>query len=432
MENLAALDDSEKKKYLVKAVKNDILSHIDEICTADLEKYGIFSKDIRRLFGTFQKFRILCGISSNVRKANMTDGELREYLISIKIVDPDYDSNPTHRKLGSICHDKCICWITDKYHIDKILKRQNIRYKNKTIYLYRLSYLLFKGLLPVDQSMVVSHTCDNSLCFNPDHLEVISQQENVKDCVNRGRFNRSENRLPQHGLKDLYDYPNLLKFIISRVNKTEKDEWLWLGKLPKDGYPRIGFNKKTYQLPRLVLANKLGINYEQIKVARHLLLDGSEAQRHDLNPDHLYDGTHTDNANDRKEKWTLSRDEVLYIRGELQKVQFTKQGDASAFDFKLSQVMGVSSNIIKSVRLNKKYTTYAGGQSYKGIMGRPVVQLDMNGKFVARYDSITSVVEKLKLTGPNISNVCNGKLKSHKGFIWKFEENYSKPIEKDN
>ncbi len=40
---------------------------------------------------------------------------------------------------------------------------------------------------PVPEGMVVMHTCDNPGCFNPNHLTVGTQSENIQDSVNKGR-----------------------------------------------------------------------------------------------------------------------------------------------------------------------------------------------------------------------------------------------------
>ena len=49
-------------------------------------------------------------------------------------------------------------------------------------------YLLFFGEIP--NGMFVCHKCDNRKCINPGHLFLGSPQENVNDCVSKGRHAR--------------------------------------------------------------------------------------------------------------------------------------------------------------------------------------------------------------------------------------------------
>lgn len=49
---------------------------------------------------------------------------------------------------------------------------------------HRLSYELHKG--PIPKGLVVKHTCDNKLCVNPDHLELGTYSENLKEAYGRG------------------------------------------------------------------------------------------------------------------------------------------------------------------------------------------------------------------------------------------------------
>lgn len=43
---------------------------------------------------------------------------------------------------------------------------------------HRLSYATFVG--PLTPGLVVDHLCENKLCVNPEHLEQVSNSENVK------------------------------------------------------------------------------------------------------------------------------------------------------------------------------------------------------------------------------------------------------------
>ena len=50
---------------------------------------------------------------------------------------------------------------------------------------------------PVPEGMVVMHTCDNSSCFNPNHLVLGTQQDNVNDALAKGRHG-----IPPYALTD--------------------------------------------------------------------------------------------------------------------------------------------------------------------------------------------------------------------------------------
>jgi hypothetical protein len=58
-------------------------------------------------------------------------------------------------------------------------------YKGKTLNLCRVMYETVYGLIP--PGMVVRHKCDNRQCINPEHLEVGTHADNVKDMDQRGR-----------------------------------------------------------------------------------------------------------------------------------------------------------------------------------------------------------------------------------------------------
>ena len=53
-----------------------------------------------------------------------------------------------------------------------------------TLRAHRISYELFVG--PIDQGMVVDHTCGNRRCCNPEHLQAVTSAENQRRAYARG------------------------------------------------------------------------------------------------------------------------------------------------------------------------------------------------------------------------------------------------------
>ena len=61
----------------------------------------------------------------------------------------------------------------------------SLRWKGRTATAHRVAYELTNGEVPV--GAMVLHSCDNSLCCNPQHLYLGDHARNMRDMVERGR-----------------------------------------------------------------------------------------------------------------------------------------------------------------------------------------------------------------------------------------------------
>jgi len=60
---------------------------------------------------------------------------------------------------------------------------------------HRIAYVKAHGIRLSDiDGLVIRHRCDNPSCVNPDHLEVGTQIDNVRDAVQRGRIQKGSKR----------------------------------------------------------------------------------------------------------------------------------------------------------------------------------------------------------------------------------------------
>lgn len=75
------------------------------------------------------------------------------------------------------------------------------KYKGQYWLAHRYSYVLHKGPIPL--GTIIRHTCDNPACINPEHLLAGTQQDNINDCIARGRRYSHPRKLDEYQKKDI-------------------------------------------------------------------------------------------------------------------------------------------------------------------------------------------------------------------------------------
>ena len=81
------------------------------------------------------------------------------------------------------------CWNWER---GKVKKEYGVIYFQRHQYLvHRISAMIFLGF-DIDSSLCVCHSCDNPSCFNPDHLFIGTQQDNLIDAYKKERNAKGE------------------------------------------------------------------------------------------------------------------------------------------------------------------------------------------------------------------------------------------------
>ena len=73
--------------------------------------------------------------------------------------------------------------------------------KKRKTPVHQISYRLWKG--DIEKGLFVCHTCDNRKCFNPEHLWIGTQKDNLQDMKIKGRgVDHKGEKHPQSKLKE--------------------------------------------------------------------------------------------------------------------------------------------------------------------------------------------------------------------------------------
>jgi hypothetical protein len=114
------------------------------------------------------------GIIAAIRRLAQSPEELIQRITeSIKVFRPQSDKDE--------CWEWCGRKDTNGYGRIHII--------NRSVLVHRLVWEIEKGVIPV--GLCICHKCDNPPCSNPNHLFLGTQQENVIDCIQKGRGNRA-------------------------------------------------------------------------------------------------------------------------------------------------------------------------------------------------------------------------------------------------
>lgn len=114
-------------------------------------------------------------------------------------------------------------------------------FKGENYKAHRAAYEAWVG--PIPEGLVVRHKCDNPPCINPDHLELGTHKDNVRDMMERGRY------IQGHQFLSEQDVLNITERVIS--GERVKDLSVDFG-VHESQIQRIASGKAFRNIPRNV------------------------------------------------------------------------------------------------------------------------------------------------------------------------------------
>lgn len=96
------------------------------------------------------------------------------------------------------------------------------RFRGRLELTHRISYLLHVG--PIPDGLVIDHVCRNTICCNPEHLEAVTQGENVR---RQPRVSERTHCPQGHGLEGVNAYTTPQGWIRCRAcRNAASDRWV--------------------------------------------------------------------------------------------------------------------------------------------------------------------------------------------------------------
>lgn len=108
-----------------------------------------------------------------------------KYKVGIAPPNKECAETRFHRKYEIVTESGCWLWTGALNKCGYGVFRSD-----SNIYAHRYSYELYNGQIPTTgapHDTCILHVCDVPSCVNPGHLFLGSQNDNVKDCINKGR-----------------------------------------------------------------------------------------------------------------------------------------------------------------------------------------------------------------------------------------------------
>jgi hypothetical protein len=173
--------------------------------------------------------------------------------------------------MGFVEKQQSGCWF--RYSRARNSGYTTIQVDGQSLGAHRFAYAAFNGDIP--EGMEVDHKCHDRGCVNPEHLELVTRQENLK---------RRDSFTPTN-----FTVTDLAQRIETRVSKQENGCWYWTGALVR-GYGVMSIDGRTNYVHRTyfeIFKGKIPLEHDLDHLCRTPMC---------VNPEHLEPVTRSENV----------------------------------------------------------------------------------------------------------------------------------------
>lgn len=110
------------------------------------------------------------------------------------------------------------CWVVSHKSVTIAGHLRVRRDDGKRVMIHRLAWEAHNAE-PIPEGMLLCHHCDNPACFNPHHLFLGTQKDNMRDKINKGRA-RYRCKIDKEQRKEIKNSQETVKNLALKYNVT--------------------------------------------------------------------------------------------------------------------------------------------------------------------------------------------------------------------
>lgn len=208
------------------------------------------------------------------------------------------------------------------------------------------------------------------------------------------------------------------------VYSRKSNQWL-KGSLNSNGYLVYTIYFETGKCKKLMAHRMVMETFQPIENSKNYVVNHKDFNPLNNNVNNLEWCTQSENVNYSKQEGRYLK-RPIYAFNDNKEIVFTanKLEELKELGYSIGSI-SFNAKQKNKIKINGYYWSYEKSNDFTIITipntGNEVsiLQYDRHGNFIACYESMASAAKAVGGTHSHISEACNGKIKSYKGYIWK-------------